>query len=318
MSSALSPLVPMLNLRPLRKEDEPMVGALLGQQLLQATYSRPINTERFLANLLQPSPPSLYAVRWHRHQVFCVWRAGALEGLIDVGVGFDDESLDLPDYSPLGLLRFLLLPKEATRVDDVTALLLDAAITFWRQQGVGLIKAFHMSTGYPEFQAGFGALPGDWAEQIRILTTADFHFTERYYRLLRPLDSLLEERLPSGGLSLAFRGDAANRHYQLYHHADRLGEAHMVALQSSFVANGVTHPLRLANLLKLEVHPEWRGHDIGKWLLRRLINDATMQGYQQMLVHIPHRAFIMQNLLLQHGFQEQNYRGYTLERTLTN
>ena len=68
----------------------------------------------------------------------------------------------------------------------------------------------------------------------------------------------------------------------------------------------------------MEIHNEWRGRDIGKWLLRRLINDTTMQGYHQMLVHLPHRAFIMQNLLIQHGFQEQNYRGYTLEYSLTS
>jgi len=291
---------------------------MLNRQLLRADYSSALDATALLANLMQPNPPSLYPTRWHQHQCFCVWRAAALEGLIDAAVGLDNESLDLPDYTPFGLLRFFLLPTEMTRVDEVATMLVDAALAFWQQHRVARIKAFHLGTGYPEFQAGFGALPGDWHEHIRLLTAADFHFAERFYAYLRPLDQPLEERLPTGDLSLVFRGKAADRHYQLYHQAERIGEARIVELQSlSTIQSGATHPLRIASLLKLEIHTEWRGRDIGKWLLRRLINDATIQGYHQMLVHLPHRAFIMQNLLLQHGFQEQNYRGYTLERTLT-
>lgn len=318
MSATPTSILPSLTLRPIRPEDEPLITPVLTRQLLRANYSTAPDAKALLANLLQPNPPSRYPVRWHQHQCFCIWRAASLEGMIDVAVGFDNDSLDLPDYRPLGLLRFLLLPTEQTRVDEVATLLVNAAVTFWQQHRVGHVKAFHLSTGYPEFQAGFGVLPGDWHDHIRLLTAADFHFTERYYAYLRPLDQPLEERLPSGGLSLVFRGKPADRHYQLYYQAERIGEARIVELQSSStVGSGGTQSLRIANLLKLEIHAEWRGRDIGKWLLRRLLNDATFQGYHQLLVHLPHRAFIMQNLLVQHGFQEQNYRGYTLERTLT-
>ncbi|MCB0120866.1 MAG: hypothetical protein KDE58_01420 [Caldilineaceae bacterium] len=319
MSTPLTPIAPALTVRPMRKEDEAAIQPVLNRQLMRAAYTMPLDSKALLANLLQPNPPSLYPVRWHRHQTFCVWRAGALEGLIDVAVGFDSDSLALPDYNPLGLLRFLLLPLEQSRIDEVAKMLFTAATTFWQQHSVVQVKGFHLSTGYPEFQAGFGTLPGDWHDHIRVLTAADFHFSERYYAFLRPLDQPLEERLPTGGLSLVFRGSPTNRHYQLYHQTDWIGEARLTELQSTSAPNSsASYLLRIANLLNLELHSEWRGRDIGKWLLRRLINDATLQGYHQMLVHIPHRAFIMQNLLIQHGFQEQNYRGYTLEQTLTS
>lgn len=319
----LMPIAPTLLLRPMRPEDEAVVRPAINRQLLRAAYSMELDPRALLANLLQPNPPTLYTVRWQRHQSFCVLRAGALEGLINVAVGLDSDSLDLPDYSPLGLLRFLLLPTMPGRVDEVADLLMTAATTFWQTHGVGYIKAFHMSTGYPEFQAGLGALPGDWHEQIRVLTSSGFQLSERFYALIRPLEQPLEERLPVAGLTLVFRGKATDRHYQIYHQSDRIGEARLAELPmrstfpSSTPSSGTQRLIRIANLVNLFIHPEWRGRDIGKWLLRRLINDATFQGYHQMLVHLPHRAFIMQNLLTQHSFQEQNYRGYTLERSLT-
>ncbi len=318
-TTQLMPITPALTLRPLRPEDVALVRPALNQQLLHAPYSIEITENALPANLLQPSPPTLYLVRWQRHQCFCVWRAGLLEGLIDVAIGLDSDSLDLPDYAPLGLLRFLLLPTTMVRVNEVADLLLTAATTFWQKHGVGSIKAFHMSTGYPEFQAGLGALPGDWHDHIRVLTSSGFQLTERFYALIRPLDQPLEETLPLAGLSVVFRGKGRDRHYQLYRQAERIGEARLTELQVTTTSlAGTQRLLRMANLVNLSIHPEWRGRAIGKWLLRRLINDATFQGYHQMLVHVPNRAFSMQNLLTQHGFQEQNYRGYTLERTLTS
>jgi ribosomal protein S18 acetylase RimI-like enzyme len=58
--------------------------------------------------------------------------------------------------------------------------------------------------------------------------------------------------------------------------------------------------------------------NIGKWLLRRVINDATLQGYQQILIHVAQNQQAVLNLLNQLGFIEENYRGYTLEKALTH
>ena len=74
---------------------------------------------------------------------------------------------------------------------------------------------------------------------------------------------------------------------------------------------------RSANLVDLQIDPQWRRANIGKWLLRRIINDVTLQGYQQLLAHVPQSQQAVLNLLNQLGFIEENYRGYTLEKALT-
>ncbi len=319
-----SPVHPELSIRPLRlphdREEAHSAGAFeavrtrLNQQLLQAPFSRALDEAALRANLLRPNPPSIHSVRWQGHQCFCAWRAGELVGLIDVAAGFDSDSLELPDYSPIGFLRFFLLPAQTEQIDAVMDRLFAAAEQFWRQQRVGYVKAFHSSMGYPEFQGGLGVLPGTWHEYIHILTSAGFQFTGRYYTLQRPLDHPLEEFIPLGQLSLVLRGKAADRHYQLYRQVDQIGRARVCELTQT----ADERTTRFANLIDLHIVPEWREKKIGRWLLRRLLNDALLQGYHQMLVQIPHRSFALQNLLAQHGFQEQDYRGYTLEKSLTN
>lgn len=309
----LVPVTPPLTVRALHEDELAQVCEPLNTQLLQTEYSLRLHAETAATHLLSPNPPTLYPVRWQHHQCFCAWRAGLFHGLIDVGIGLDSESLDLPDYAPLGLLRFLLLPTTNDHLEQVTIALFEQAESYWQQHRVGRVKAFHKSTGYPLFRAGLGALPGDWHKHIRLLTEANYQLMDRFYAMLRPLEHPLEEPLPSGKLSLTLRGKATDRHYQLYSRVDHIGEARIVELRLPTEQRTT----RIANLVTLHVHSEWRGQDIGKWLLCRVINDATLQGYHQMLVHVPHRAFIMQNLLTQHGFQEQNYRGYSLEKTLT-
>jgi L-amino acid N-acyltransferase YncA len=76
--------------------------------------------------------------------------------------------------------------------------------------------------------------------------------------------------------------------------------------------------LHVAYVTVLEIDQGWRRQNLGKLLLRRLINDATLQGYQQMVVHLAHQQHMARNLLVQHGFQELNYRGYTLDKALTD
>ncbi|MEZ4677876.1 MAG: hypothetical protein R2932_27030 [Caldilineaceae bacterium] len=203
-NSEIPSVTPILTLRPFQPTDEDAVRVRINEQLLRADYSTAIDGAALLANLQHSSPPSVYAVRWQRHQCFCVWRAGMLEGLIDVAVGLDSDSYDLPDYSPLGLLRFFLLPVDEQRIPAVAELLLGAAERFWKQHRVAHIKAFHLSTGYPQFQGGLGALPGDWHAHIHVLTNANYQFTERFYALCRPLDQPLEETMPVIGSQLVY------------------------------------------------------------------------------------------------------------------
>ncbi len=40
---------------------------------------------------------------------------------------------------------------------------------------------------------------------------------------------------------------------------------------------------------------------MARWMLRRVINDATLQGYPELVVHVAHEAAAALNLFVQHG-----------------
>lgn len=306
-------LSPSLIIRPLRVDEVSHIGNVINDLLRNTAYSVPMEETELKDQLLHSQPPTLYQARWQRHFRLCAWRAGELEGFLDAATGFDQDNLDLPEYQPIGILRFLVLPTKTELVQEVATALLAGAEEFWRNAGIGYVKAFHMSTGYPAFQAGLGVLPGDWTTHMRILTGADFRLHERFYCLRRALDQPMEEITPLAQLSIVQRGKLTDRHYHVYRQTEWIGAARITSLRTEEDKRKV----RIANLVDLRVAPEWRRMDIGKWVLRRVINDAITQGYHQMLAHVPHRAHAAINLLNQIGFQEENYRGYTLEKVLT-
>jgi GNAT superfamily N-acetyltransferase len=297
MMPMMTPLTPDVQIRLLQTEDGPLLTAALNRVFAKTPYSLPLEQTELAEQFYQATPPTLYSVRWQGHARLCAWRARRLEGLIDVAVGLDSDNLPLPDYQPFGLLRFLLLPEKSELVNEVAPALLTAAEAFWRENGVGHIKAFHLSTGYPAFQAGVGVLPGDWVEHIRVLTAVGYYLAERYYCLRRPLDQPLEEVLPLAGLSLVPRGKPGDRTYLLYRRAEWIGQARVVGL----LLPGEAGPLRIAKLIDFQIDKPWQRMNIGKWLLRRLINDATLEGYHQMLAYITQNQQAMLNLLNQLG-----------------
>jgi ribosomal protein S18 acetylase RimI-like enzyme len=330
------PFAPGLELRTLGPQDAPAAAPLVSRLLRRAPYSRAFEPVELAAQLFDPSPPTMLPVRWQHRRLLGAWRAGELLGLADIAVGLDSESLDAPDYRPLGLLRFLALPARTDLVNEAAAVLLGGAHEFWRQGGVGYVKAYHISTGYPGFQAGSGMLPGDWADQVRALTEREFRFSARYYLLARPIDHLLEETVPQGGLSLAFRGGVADRRYQVFFRRTELiaearllqsrmqrptpGEA--VGEAAGEAAGEVAGAEEGGGLIPFAYIPywyvdeRWRNQKVGRWLLRRMVNDATQQGVAEIAVHLPLQQAAAINLLAQHGFVERNYRGYSFEKNL--
>ena len=308
------PIAPELSVRPLRQTDHAAAAEQMSTQIRETPYSRLLDVRRFEQEVTAAEPPTVYPVRWQRRLQIGVWRAGQLVGFIDLASGQDSESLDLPEYHPIGLIRFLLLPARQDLVGDVGNLLFERAQKFWRAAGVGHVKAFHISTGYPSFQAGAGLLPGDWSDHVRVLTTAGFAFQNRYYCLRRPLQQPIEESVPGADLSLAFRGSPTDRTYEIYYRrTEWVGRARRIVVQAGEEAD----PAAFAYLAHIEIDPHWRRQNIGRWLLRRLINDATLQGLPEMAVHVSHEYPAALNLLAEHGFQELNYRGYSLEQTLS-
>jgi ribosomal protein S18 acetylase RimI-like enzyme len=310
----MMPFAPSLSVRPLAAEESGLAGALVNRWLQRALYSAPMDEAEVSEQLFGDNPPTLYPVRWQRRQVLGVWRAGECHGLLDAAIGLDSASAILPDYHPLGLVRFFALPERQDLVNDAAQALIDAAIRFWREGGVGHVKVYHISSGYPAFQAGAGMLPGDWADQVRLLTGMGFRFVDRYYCLARPLGLLLEEVVPQGGLSLAFRGSADDRRYQVfYRRTESIAEARLVCKR--VLVDGVVRPI--GYVAHWEVDERWRNQHIGRWLLRRLLNDATQQSLAEVVVHLQLPQTAAMNLLAQHGFIELNYRGYSLEKSLS-
>jgi GNAT superfamily N-acetyltransferase len=313
------PVSPAITLHSLENAAAEALARFIGPRLVATPYSAPVDTAMVQREVLADAPPVVFPVRWQRHHRLGAWRAGRLVGFLDAAIGLDSESLDRPDYQPLGLIRFLALPERAELAPEVATALLDAAQLFWQEAGVAHVKAFHLSTGYPSFQAGAGLLPGDWGEQVRALTGAGFHLRERFYCLYRPLAEPHEEVTPAADLSLVYRGGPRDRRYELYYRRiDWVGRARLVHTRAAAKdAEDATDCLPIAYLPDLYIDPKWRRQDIGKWLLRRLINDATLQGDAQMVVHLAQHHHAAMNLFVQQGFQELSYRGYSLEKALT-
>jgi ribosomal protein S18 acetylase RimI-like enzyme len=309
------PVGPTISIRSLSEADSTHLASLIGEAIGSTPYSTSMDEEAVRREIFVPNPPTVYPIRWQRHLHLGAWRAGQLVGFVDAAVGLDRDSLDLPDYHPHGLIRFLALPQRADLIDEVVDALFARLQVFWRNAGVGYVKAFHISTGYPSFQAGAGLLPGDWPEHFRVLTMSGFKLYERYYCLYRVLDHTIEEVVPLAQLSMVQRQLDAEREYNIYYRrTDWIGRARVVRVK----AQTDSGPLYIAYMTDLQIEEGWRRQSLGRLLLRRLINDATLQGYHQMVVHLAHQQYMAQNLLVQHGFQELNYRGYSLDKALTD
>jgi ribosomal protein S18 acetylase RimI-like enzyme len=233
---------------------------------------------------------------------------------MDVAAGHDRDHLAEPEHKPHGLLRFVALTEREPFAADAFALLQQAAEEFWRAHDVTELVAYHISTGYPSFQAGAGILPGEWSALVRLLTAADWRFSQRYYALARSSGAPLEEEVPAPNLSLVPQRIAGGRTYRIYHRrVERVAWAKVMAAQLDRTGTAA----RVAHIVDLEVAEEWRNRNIGRLLLRRILNDAALEGCQEVLAFLPMSQAIAINLFVQQGFQEANYRGYTFTRQLS-
>ena len=307
------PFAPSLSVRAFTPDEWETAGAAINALLLAAPYSAALDANALREQLFGAEPPTILRTRWTRRQLLGAWRAGELVGVLDIGAGFDSDSLLVGAAQPVGLLRFLVLPERKDLVNPAAAALLAAAGGFWRGCGVGLVKAYHFSAGYPTLGGGAGLLPGDWSDHVRLLTEYGFRFSDRYYLLARPSGAMIEETVPQGGLSLAFRGEVDDRRYQVFfRRTELIAEARL--LQRPQQNAGGTQ--LFGCIAHWEVDERWRNQKIGRWLLRRMINDVTQQGLEELAVYLQPQQAAAMNLLAQHGFIELNYRGYSFEKEL--
>lgn len=304
------PVLPALTVRTFEDQEREALAKLVNRQLQHALYSHNFEESALIQQLRHPSP--CFETRWLQIRPLCAWRAGELIGFLDVATGFDEDHIGLPDHQPLGMVRFVALAEREDLHSDTMRALFHAAETFWREQKANRVVAFARSIGYPQFQGGLGILPGDWSEVIRELTGNGYTFTQRFYLLQRALGHLVEEDVPQADLRLEYRRINREVRYHLYH---RLVE-HIAMARVIDVPNPVGGVKQTLHLLDIAVNEAWRNRNIGKWLLRRIINDATFAGYQEIIAFPTSRQAEALILLGQQGFVEQNYRGYSLEKEL--
>lgn len=299
--------------RILYQPDSHQMLRLLAPALAKAPYSCPMDDGGIQTHCFQPEPPTLHSVRWLRRQLFGALAEERLLGFIDVAVGFDHATQHLMDDRPLGLLRFLALPPDYTLSGRVAHLLLETAEEFWREQSVRRVRAFSLSTGYPDYQLGMGILPSTWEDHHRWLNQQDYRPVERYYCLVHPLQRLTREDIPPAGYTLYPQSDETGLRYQVYERDEvRIAATRMLErkVQEPASANPV------AGLLELIVASAWRRRGIGSWLLRRMINDACLRGNRTLVAFVAHTNRAGLGLCRRAGFEEINYRGYTLEKQL--
>jgi ribosomal protein S18 acetylase RimI-like enzyme len=303
------PVLPALTVRLFEDEDVDALCELMDAQLRRSLYPSAINAQGVLAQLQQPQ--SYFAARWQSVRPLCAWRAGELVGFLDATTGFDTVNLGRPDHQPLGFLRFVALTERSDILNETLLVLLRAAEQFWLEQKVQSVFAFSNTMGYPYFQGGVGILPGDWDEIVRALTSMGYTFAHRFYLLRRDLQLMVEEDVPMADLRLEYQRSQTEVRYRIYYRlVEQVASARVLALEAT---EGESRPL---HLLDISVAEPWRNRNIGKWLLRRIINDATMAGFDELIAFPSSRYSIALALFGQQGFIEQNYRGYSLEKEL--
>lgn len=304
---------PPLEVRAFEPEDAAQVAGLVNRWLMVAPWSLPLDAEMAHEQLLAEPPPCEFGARLQEAMRLCAWRAGELIGYLDGAYGAPAGALDLPEHQPQGLIRFLACVPQSEQTAEVLRVLLARAESHWRDHKVEQLVAFDPSTGFRAFQAGSGVLPGEWSEHIRQFTAAGWTFRQRYYALSRATGAPLEEECPLADLSLVQQRTARGRTYLIYHRrVEQVAQARVLGLPLDRAGTAE----RVCHLLHLDVAEIWRNRNLGKWLLRRIINDAGHGGYQEVLAFLPMNQPIALNLLVQTGFVENNYRGYSLEKRL--
>ncbi len=306
-------MAPALAVRPLGSDDIEAARAFVNGTLSSAPFTVPLDAADARAQWVQEPPPTHYEMRWQHHDRLCAWRAGEVVGFLDVATGHDSDHFDAPEHPPHGLLRLLALTSRAQLAEEAFSRLMEAADDFWRLRGASELHAYPIGGGYPNIQAGAGILSGDRDAIVRQLTAHDWRLSRRYYALLRPSGAPIEEEIPAADLSLVQQRLSEGRNYLVYHRrVELVASAKVVGMNLDMAGTAA----RVAHIINIHVDEDWRNRNLGKWLLRRLLNDAALQGFQEVIAFLPNTLPNAVALFVQQGFNEINYRGYSLERTL--
>jgi len=294
---------------PLREDELPDVVALYNTAITDVPLSYPVDADTFSRLGLRNEAGTRY--RTHLGVDRTGWlvarRGGQVVGFLHVCIGADYDDRARDEAFQRGIIRFLVfLPSE---VEAGTALLA-AADSYFRQQQVDEIRAFHFSTGYPFYHAGIGLCPGQHDHVMRALATAGYRLTDRFFCFTRWLSGLVPEQTPRIPIRLEFKKQAGDIHLRVYDGYKPFGILKLAPLEaySDYVGHLVAY------IASLRLDEPYRHKGIGRWLMQRALNWLWTKGYREVALHVNHANVPAQSLYRQVGFAELAFRGYTFER----
>lgn len=334
------PFSPDIIVREVHSSDSAALAHLLNHATSSIDHCRAYDAESVQSDILHDTirePDD--AKEWQSRECVGAWQAGKLIGFLESAVcnAIEDSPTVglqvagvLPQQPSLaanycGLIRTLILPNDPELATIVKRILLDPLEERWRDGGIQSLYAFAPNTGYPYIQAGIGTLPAQWREHFRLLTESGYQLGQRYRAMKRPLDDFVEEIYPTIAASIETRDTATGWECHLYHRRiNHIGTIRATGISldpepmpanTPRTQSEKLTPLAIVN--ELHIDSEWQGQNLGKFLLRRAINDGRHRGYKEMLMYLRqdyHRGW---SLLAQQGFQELDYRGYTFQKNLS-
>ncbi|WP_423226043.1 GNAT family N-acetyltransferase [Candidatus Amarolinea aalborgensis] len=296
-----------LDATPLQESDLPAVVTLVNEALTQAPFSAPVTVESFRRLGLLNEQGTLYGVALQNDPAgWLVMRnRDAVIGFVHACTGRLTATT-----TPAGFIRFLVFPPGRV---DVGAALLAAAEKFLRAAGARTLYAWHPQAGYPFYHAGVGISNGQDFYGLSALSEAGYLLTARVLSYQCVLGQPMPEYTPAIRLRCVMQ-QAAGKPWSLT--AFLPGEpkwcatVRLAALPASLAVEGKPR----AYLLEATVQEDLQRQGIGRWLLQRTCNEFSARGCAAIIAHATHQQAAAQSVLLQAGFEELSFRGYTFER----
>lgn len=338
MSRSMIPITPDITIEELRPQHASQLAELLNSATSILDHCTMFDHETVVEGVFNDES-------FHRkcdghitdRQCIGAWQAGRLIGFVDTAVTSAFSNGQPVAQQPVsvlpqqrgansyhGLIRTLILPKSAALASEVKALLLNLVESRWREGGIQSIFAFLPHGGYRQIQAGIGVLPAQWREHFRLLTESGYQLSQRYRAMKRPLDRFVEEIHPELPTSVETHDTPTGWNCELYYRrVNQIGRISLSGItpeagqnQSQSRLDTIDPATSVAVVNELYINDEWRNQNLGKFLLRKAINDAQHRGYKALLIYLQQESHRGWSLLAQQGFQELEYRGYSFEKSL--
>lgn len=309
---------------PLQEDDLPTVTALVNEALSQVPLSAAVSVDSFRRQGLLNEQGTLFPLDLHADPTgwLVVRNRGAVTGFVHVCTGrpavtaapafFGQTPLPTDEGRPLGFIRFLAFP--AGR-GDIGAALLAAATKFLAAAGVRITFAWHPQAGYPFYHAGIGISNGQDFYGLSALSEAGYLLTTRVLSYQASLGQPLPEYTPARRLR-CFMAQPAGMPWTLSAflpgESQPCAQVQIKTLPAALAVDGRPRGYLLAAFVQEKVQRQ----GIGRWLLQRTRNEFSSRGFAAIIAHATHEQAAGQAALLQAGFEELTFRGYSFGRQL--